>query len=259
MLKYRENGGISFLSISALGRIREAMELLIKDGKIKWQGNLKDTYDKYLHPDVLDIESKGMFKMLSDGDIFDAFQMSSLVARTAMSKIKPETFDEVAITNTLIRLQTDGEQPVDKFVRYKKDINEWYEDMNKYGLNEEQVKLMERHLLSRTGITDTQEIIMEIIMDKDIGDSSLEFANKYRKAIAKKNPKAIEECENIFREQIKSKGHHVDFANYIIDEQIGLSRKYSFSLPLLKTGAFLVNLIKGVCLTDMLTGIALSS
>ena len=82
-------------------------------------------------------------------------------------------------------------------------------------------------------------------MDKDIGDSSLEFANKYRKAIAKKNPKAIEECENIFREQIKSKGHHVDFANYIIDEQIGLSRKYSFSLPLLKTGAFLVNLNQG--------------
>lgn len=222
---------LDFLSISALGRIREAMELLIKDGKIKWQGNLKDTYDKYLHPDVLDIESKGMFKMLSDGDIFDAFQMSSLVARTAMSKIKPETFDEVAITNTLIRLQTDGEQPVDKFVRYKKDISQWYEDMNKYGLNEEQVKLMERHLLSRTGICDTQEIIMEIIMDKDIGDSSLEFANKYRKAIAKKNPVAIEECENIFREQIESKGHHVDFANYIIDEQIGLSRKYSFSLP----------------------------
>ena len=250
---------LDFLSISALGRIREAMELLIKDGKIKWQGNLKDTYDKYLHPDVLDIESKGMFKMLSDGDIFDAFQMSSLVARTAMSKIKPETFDEVAITNTLIRLQTDGEQPVDKFVRYKNNINEWYEDMRKYGLNKEQVKLMERHLLSRTGITDTQEIIMEIIMDKDIGDSSLEFANKYRKAIAKKNPVAIEECENIFREQIKSKGHHVDFANYIIDEQIGLSRKYSFSLPLLKTGAFLVNLIKGVCLIDMLTGIALSS
>src|SRR5699024_1777246 len=107
------------------------------------------------------------FKMLSDGDIFDAFQMSSLVARTAMSKIKPETFGEVAITNTLIRLQTDGEQPVDKFVRYKNNINEWYEDMRKYGLNKEQVKLMERHLLSRTGITDTQEIIMEIIMDKE--------------------------------------------------------------------------------------------
>ena len=250
---------VDMLSISALGRIREAIDLLLKDGKVKWQGSLKATYDKYFHPDVLDLTSKKMFKMLSDGDIFDAFQMSSLVARTAMSKIKPETFDEVAITNTLIRLQTDGEQPVDKFVRYKKNINEWYEDMRKYGLNKEQVKLMERHLLSRTGITDTQEIIMEIIMDKDIGDSSLEFANKYRKAIAKKNPKAIEECENIFREQIKSKGHHVDFANYIIDEQIGLSRKYSFSLPLLKTGAFLVNLIKGVCLTDMLTGIALSS
>src|SRR5699024_12519679 len=103
---------------------------------------------------------------------------------------------------TLIRLQTDGEQPVDKFVRYKKDISQWYDDMNKYGLNEEQVKLMERHLLSRTGICDTQEIIMEIIMNKDIGDSSLELPNKYSKAIAKKNPRVNEECENIYREKI---------------------------------------------------------
>ncbi|WNM54303.1 hypothetical protein CoNPh17_CDS0107 [Staphylococcus phage S-CoN_Ph17] len=29
------------ISISALGRIREAMELLLEDGKIEWQGSLK--------------------------------------------------------------------------------------------------------------------------------------------------------------------------------------------------------------------------
>src|SRR5699024_9601821 len=89
---------LDYLSISALGRIREAMDLLLADGKIEWQGSLKATYDKYFHPDVLDLTSKEMFDMLSNGDIFDAFQMSSLVARNAMRKIRPETFNEIEIT-----------------------------------------------------------------------------------------------------------------------------------------------------------------
>ena len=222
---------LDYLSISALGRIREAIDLLLEDGKIEWQGTLKATYDKYFHPDVLDIDSEEMFKLLADGEITDAFQMSSLVARNAMRKIRPETFNEVEITNTLIRLQTDGEQPVDKFVRYKKDINEWYRDMKQYGLNLQEINLMEKHLLERTGICDTQESIMILIMDKDIGNSNLAFANKYRKAIAKKDEKAIEKCEDIFRKNIVNNGHQPEFAEYIINEQIGLSRKYSFSRP----------------------------
>lgn len=222
---------LDFLSISALGRIREAMDLLLADGKIEWQGSLKATYDKYLHPDVLDLESKEMYQMLADGKIDDAFQMSSLVAQNAMKKIKPETFNEIEITNTIIRLQTDGEQPTDKFVRYKYDIDEWYKDMKKYGLNTLEISLMEEHLLERTGICDTQESIMLIVMDKRIGNSNLAFANKYRKAIAKKNPQLIEECEDIFRKNIVDNGHQLEFANYIIDEQIGLSKHYSFSRP----------------------------
>lgn len=230
--QYASELKVDFLSISALGRIREAMELLLQDGKIEWQGSLKSTYDKYLHPDVLDLTSKVMFDLLSDGEIFDAFQMSSLVARNAMRKIRPETFNEIEITNTLIRLQTEGEQPVDKFVRYKNNINEWYQDMKEYGLNQEEIKLMEEHLLERTGICDTQEGIMLLVMDKRIGNSDLAFANKYRKAIAKKNEKAIEECEEIFTKNIIENGHSKQFADYIINEQIGLSRKYSFSRPL---------------------------
>src|SRR5699024_12431371 len=93
---------LDFLSISALGRIREAFDLLIKDGKIEWKGSLRETYDAYLHPDVIDIESPGMYDMLEQGEIFDAFQMSSLVAINAMRKIKPRTINKNAITNTII-------------------------------------------------------------------------------------------------------------------------------------------------------------
>ncbi len=229
--EYAGNLKMDFLSISALGRIREAMDLLLADNKIQWQGSLKATYDRYFHPDVLDLENKEMFELLADGEITDAFQMSSLVARNAMRKIRPETFNEVEITNTLIRLQTDGEQPVDKFVRYKKDIYEWYRDMKKYGLNTTEIGLMEEHLLERTGIMDTQEAIMLIVMDKRIGNSNLAFANKYRKAIAKKDERAIEECGKIFKNNIIENGHQPQFADYIIEEQIELSKKYSFSRP----------------------------
>ena len=231
--EYASELKLDFLSISALDTIRESMELLLKDGKIEWQGSLKATYDKYFHPDVLDLTSKEMFDMLADGDIFDAFQMSSLVAKNAMKKIRPETFNEIEVTNTLIRLQVDGEkeQPVDKFVRYKKNINEWYDDMRSYGLNKKEIDLMKEHLLERNGIMDTQEAIMLAVMDKRIGNSNLEFANKYRKAIAKKNEEDIEKCEKIFTKNIIDNGHSKEFADYIINEQIGLSRKYSFSRP----------------------------
>ena len=231
MLKYHESDGISFLSISALGRIREAFDLLIKDGKIEWKGSLRKTYDAYLHPDVIDLESPGMYDMLEKGEIFDAFQMSSLVARNAMRKIKPRTFNEVAITNTIIRLQTDGEQPIDKFVRYKNNIQEWYQDMNKYGLTKYEQSLMERHLLERTGISDTQEIIMQIIIDEDIANGGLEFANRFRKAIGKKNQKLIDNAENEFYEYMKENGHRREFAEYILNEQFSLSYNYAFSLP----------------------------
>lgn len=220
-----------FLSISALGRIREAMDLLLEDGKIEWQGNLRKTFNKYFHPDVLDLKSKDMFKMLSKGEIFDAFQMSSLVARNAMRKIKPNTFDEVAITNTIIRLQTEGEQPIDKFVRYKQDINEWYQDMDKYGLTKHEQELMEKHLLPRTGICDTQEILMNIIIDPNIADGGLTFANKFRKSVGKKDEKKIENASQEFMKIMKENGQREEFAKYILEEQFALQFSYAFSLP----------------------------
>ena len=220
-----------FLSISALGRIREAMDLLLEDSKIEWQGNLRRTFNKYFHPDVLDLKSKDMFKMLSKGEIFDAFQMSSLVARNAMRKIKPNTFDEVAITNTIIRLQTEGEQPIDKFVRYKQDINEWYQDMDKYGLTKHEQELMEKHLLPRTGICDTQEILMNIIIDPNIANGGLTFANKFRKSVGKKDEKKIENASQEFMEIMKENGQREEFARYILEEQFALQFSYAFSLP----------------------------
>ena len=74
-------GGLKMdaLTINALDRIRSCMDLLLEAGKIKWQGTLRDTYEKYLHPDVLEMEDPEMFDLLYKGEIFDAFQFDSAV------------------------------------------------------------------------------------------------------------------------------------------------------------------------------------
>src|SRR5699024_12476980 len=106
--------------------------------------------------------------------------------------------------------------------RRSSDLNEWYDDMKIYGINKEEIDLMKEHLLERNGIMDTQEAIMLAVMDKRIGNSNLEFANKYRKAIAKKNEEDIEKCEKIFTKNIINNGNSKEFADYIINEKIGL-------------------------------------
>ena len=90
---------------------------------------------------------------------------------------------------------------------------------------------MEKHLLSRTGIMDTQELVMNTIIDPEIANGGLTFANKFRKSIGKKNQKDIEENEKIFRNMLKENGHRDEFVDYIIEEQFKLSYNYSFSAP----------------------------
>lgn len=70
MVKY------DFLTVSALDRIHQALNYMLEDGTIKWQGNLKSTYNKYLSPEVLDYDSEEMWRMASDGEIRSLFQLT---------------------------------------------------------------------------------------------------------------------------------------------------------------------------------------
>ena len=53
------------------------MELLIEAGHMKWQGSLRDTYNKYLHPDVLDYETPEMWDWIGENKVVDLFQFDS--------------------------------------------------------------------------------------------------------------------------------------------------------------------------------------
>ncbi|WP_270386965.1 PHP domain-containing protein [Blautia hansenii] len=65
---------MDFLTISSLDIIRHCMELLIEAGHMQWQGTLRDTYNKYLHPDVLDYETKEMWDWIAENKVMDLFQ-----------------------------------------------------------------------------------------------------------------------------------------------------------------------------------------
>jgi len=63
-----------FLTIEALDKIRVAIDLLIEDGFMEEQETLKLTYDKYLHPDVLDYENEELWNTFGTNEVVNLFQ-----------------------------------------------------------------------------------------------------------------------------------------------------------------------------------------
>lgn len=82
---------------------------------------------------------------------------------------------------------SDGEeQPVDTYVKYKNNLSLWYEEMRKYGLSDAEIKVIERHLKDIYGVADTQEVVMQMVMDNEIAGFDIKESNYLRKSIAKK-------------------------------------------------------------------------
>lgn len=211
---------LDFLSISALDRIRTAMDFMLEKGAIEWKGTLKETYEYYFSYENLDLKSKDIYELLYNGELINAFQFEGTTGIQALEKIKPATFDEVCSANSLMRLTNEGEQALDTYVKHKKDIGLWYSEMNEFGLTKKEIEIMEKHLLSTYGICDTQEVLMKLSLDPDISNFDLTEANFLRKAVAKKNPKKIEEQRQIFFDKGKESGTSETLLNYVWDVQM---------------------------------------
>lgn len=223
---------LDFLTIEALDRIRKDIELLLDDGIIEWQGSLKATHDKYIHPDVLIRDDKGMWDYFCQGNILDAFQYDSVQGKNAISIIDPHTFDEAMQGNALMRLSCEGEQPINRFRKHKDNIGLWYQEMYNAGLNPIEIEVMKEHLLKSYGVAPTQESVMRLSMDKRIAGFDLIWANKLRKAIAKAKAKhLIEEVYNEFMNQGEKLGNRKVFLQYVWDSCIVPQLGYAFSEP----------------------------
>lgn len=164
------------------------MDMLIEAGYIEWQGSLRATYDKYLHPDVLDYDTQEMWDKIENGEIYDLFQFNTQIGVQSAKRIKPHSLNDMATANSVMRLMVSGEdaeQPIDTYIRYKNNINEWYKDMHKYHLTDHEINIMEKYLKSSFGVGATQEDVMQICMDPEVAGFNVTLSNKLRKSIAK--------------------------------------------------------------------------
>ena len=146
---------------------------------------------------------------------------------------KPESVDDLAHLNSIIRLMAQekgGEMPLNKYARFKDNIELWYDEMRNFGLKDSEMKILEPIIKGSYGICESQEAFMQLVQIPECGGFDLNFADKLRKAIAKKNPKAYDELTKEYFETCREKGLSMALCNYVWNVLVATSRGYGFNL-----------------------------
>ena len=203
-----------FLVTEVQDKIVETINLLQQDNKIDPSLSLKEVYDKYLNPEELPIDNAEIWKLLQENSIINIFQFDSDVGSQAAKKIKPSSILEMTDANGLMRLMTSEkgqETPMEKYIRYKKDISLWYKEMKEYGLTEKEIKTVEPYFKDSYGVPPSQEQLMRMLMDENICHFTLAEANTARKIVGKKQMSKIPEL----RDKVLNQAASPCLGNYI--------------------------------------------
>jgi len=177
-----------FLVTEVQDKITETISLMQKYDVLPKDKTLREIYDEYLHPEVLPIEDKKIWEALRNNSVLNVFQFDSDIGAQAAKKIQPNSVLELADANGLMRLMTGeegGENPMDKYVRFKNDISLWYKEMTDFGLTKEEQKTLEPYFKQSYGVPPSQEQLMEMLMDENICGFSLKEANAARKIVGR--------------------------------------------------------------------------
>lgn len=216
-----------WLITSVQDKITETILLLQKYNKIDNSLTLREVYNKYLTPEVLNFKDKKVWEEICKRRILDLFQFDSIVGGQGIKKTQPDTLNDLSNTNGVIRLMAeDGkESPLDKFVRYKNNISLWYKEMKNSGLTEEEMHTMEKYMLKSHGVAISQECIMWSLMDEKICGFTLKEANTARKIISKKKMNELP----ALKEKVLSKATSPAIGQYEWEYVIMPSAGYGFS------------------------------
>ena len=183
-----------FLLTEVQDKIAQCIKFLQEDDEIESNLTLREVYDKYFHPDVLDINDKEVWENIQEGNVLNIFQFDSDVGSQAAKKIKPGNMLELADANGLMRLMTSekgAETPMEKYIRFKNNIKLWYSEMKDAGLTDDEMKALEPYFKSSYGVPPSQEQLMKMLMDESICNFSLADANAARKIVGKKQMNKI--------------------------------------------------------------------
>ena len=215
------------LSIDCLETIRTCLNLLLENNKIQWKGNLRNTYNYYIGYDALEKNNQKMWELLPK--MPNAFQYDTRAGQEALRKIGAKNLTELTLANGLMRLSVpNGEQPMDKYVRYRKNIKEWYQDMSDYGIAENEQEILKELLGNYCGMMIAQSTMMSVLMDKRVCGFTLKEADKARKAVGKRSAEALAETEkNLYTKGLQN-GRSKAFLDYLWNVQIEMSKQYAF-------------------------------
>ena len=222
---------MDLLSVEALDKIHNCLDLLIADNVIEPQSSLRETYEKYIGIYNLEREAPEMWQMIWRHEIESLFQMEKQSGIKGIEIAKPKSIDELAVLNSVIRLmaaEKGAEMPLDMWGRYRKDISQWKREMQEYGLSQENIEWLSKHSAITDGICESQEGLMSLVQEARLGANSLSFADSARKALAKKIGPLFEKCEKEFFENAKEKSCDMKLAHYVWDVLLRVQRGYSF-------------------------------
>lgn len=223
---------IDLLSVECLDKIHTCLDLLIENNYINKEKTLKETYEKVLGIYNIERTDKDMWRLVWDHGIQALFQMEKQSGIQGISLTKPESVDDLAVLNSVIRLMAQNkneEQPLVKYARFKNDINLWYQEMDRYGLTKSEQELLKPVVGLAYGICESQEKFMTLVQMPECGGFDLTWADRLRKAIAKKNPKEYDKLTEEYFSAVKEKGLSKNLCNYVWNVLVATSRGYGFN------------------------------
>ena len=223
---------MDLLSVESADKIQTCLELLIKDGYVKEYPTLRETYEHVLNVYDLERENPEMWDMVNQHKIISLFQMEQASGIRGISLTHPRNVDDLATLNSVIRLMASekgAESPLDKYARFRSRPQDWENEMIMYGLSVKERELLHKELDVSNGLSITQEQFMKLVQLPECGGWDLQWADRLRKSIAKKNPAEYENLTKEFYARVEEQNLSKKFCHYVWDIQIALSRGYGFN------------------------------
>ena len=208
-------------------RLGQTLLIMQEKGLFDKNLSLRELYNQTLHPSILDIEDKDVWKSIQEANVYAMFQLDSAVGRQGAKAIKPTNMWELSNTNALIRLMAEEgeERPMDKYIRFRKAPTLWELEMDKYDLTEEERAAMHEYLDVSSGVGLSQEQLMKVLMDARLCNFSLAEANKARKTVSKKKFKEIA----ALKDKVFSHARNEKLGQYIWTSVVQPQLGYAFS------------------------------
>lgn len=225
-LEYAGGVKVDYLVTEITDKLVLCLELM-KKYKVIEDLSIRELYNKYLHPRVIDKTNDEIWNNLRDGKVLDVFQFSESSGLSAAKKLNPRTIEEMSQANAVMRLMpidNNDEQPIDKYARLKKNFpKSWYDEMKKYNLSTKNIESIKGLYEPNYGFICLQEDFMRILLE--FANFSLKETNEGKAIVAKKKMDKIPELKEKFFNAFDEK----NFAQYLWDTGILPQLGYAFN------------------------------